>query len=76
LPPLISTVSRPAALVEVAAVAGVPDHPVGSRLAKNLVVAGAAGQNVVAGAAEQKVDPAFAKQRSFLLVEEQISGGA
>ena len=42
-----------AALVEGAAVAGVPDHAVVARLAEDLVVARAAGQDVVAGAAEQ-----------------------
>ena len=50
------------ALVQVGAVAGVPDHPVVARLAERLVVAGPAGQHVVAGPAEQQVDPALAEQ--------------
>ena len=51
-----------AALVEVAAVAGVPDHPVVARLAEDLVVAVAAGEDVVAGAAEEQVGAALAQQ--------------
>ena len=49
-------VDAAAALVEVAAVAGVPDHAVVPCLAEGLVVAGAAGEDVVAGTAEQLVD--------------------
>ena len=51
-----------AALVEVAAVARIPDHPVVARLAEDLVVPAAAGEHVVAVAAEQQVVAALAEQ--------------
>ena len=66
-----------AALVEVGAVARVPDHPVVARLAEDLVVAVAAGQDVVAVAAEQQVVAALAQQGVVArLAEEQVGARA
>ena len=65
------------ALVEVGAVAGVPDHPVVAALAEDLVVAGAAGQHVVAVAAEQQVVAPLAEQGVVArLAEEQVVAAA
>src|SRR5262245_6122652 len=61
-----------AALVEGAAVAGVPDHAVVARLAEDLVVAPAAGQDVVAGAAEQQVVAALAEQDVVARLTEEL----
>src|SRR5262249_21819448 len=61
-----------AALVEGAAVAGVPDHAVVARLAEDLVVAPAAGQDVVAGAAEQQVVAALAEQHVVARLTEEL----
>ncbi len=65
------------ALEEVAAVAGVPDHPVVAGLTEVLVVAGPAGQNVVAVAAEEQVGAAFAVEGVIAgLAEQQIGARA
>ena len=62
-----------AALVEVAAVARVPDHLVVAVLAEDLVVAGAAGQDVIAVAAEEQIVAALAQQGVVAgLAEEQV----
>src|SRR5262249_60730939 len=50
-----------AALVHVAAVAGVPDHPVVALLAEGLVGSGTAGQGVVARPSEEHVAAALAE---------------
>ena len=52
-----------AAFVEVGIIAGVPDHPIDPRLAKDLIIVVAAGERVVIGAAEQQIEAALAKQR-------------
>jgi len=57
----VSTPGR--ALIEVAGVPGVPNHPVVAGLAERLVVISPAGQHVVARPAEQDFHSALAKQR-------------
>ena len=61
-----------AALVEVAAFAGVPDHPVVARLAEDLVGSRAAGQHVVAVAAEEQVVAALAEQGVVACLAEEL----
>ena len=56
-------VNAVAPLVQIRALAGVPDHEVVSCLAKNLIRSRAAGQHIVAIATEQQVVAAFAEQR-------------
>ena len=66
-----------AALVEVGVVARVPDHPVVTGLAEDLVVGVATGERVVLAAPEEQVEPAFAEQRVVLgQFEQHVAAGS
>src|SRR5262249_36491254 len=63
--------------VQVAAVTGVPNHPVVAGLSEDPIIAGAAGQAVIARATEEEIVTSLAQQRVVAqLAEQKVHGRA
>ena len=52
-----------APFIQIRVIAGIPNHPIVARLAKDLIVGVAASQDVIAVTAEQQIDSSLAEQR-------------
>ena len=59
-------------LIEVTALAGVPDHPVVAGLSEDLIISGPAGQNVVARTAEEEIGAALAQESVVSCLAEEL----